>query len=274
MSPGRRPGLLASVRSAAEARIALAAGVDVIDLKEPAAGTLGAVSLDVARHVATLARRHRAASDGKPRDAGAPLVSATVGDVPFAPNHVVPAVRAMAATGVDIVKVGLFDGDTRATLDALQPVVRDGAKLVAVMFADRRPAFDLLPGLRDAGFLGTMLDTADKNSGGLRRHLDDKALARFVGAARRGGLICGLAGSLRLADIAPLAALRPDYLGFRGALCREGRDGALDPDRLAAVAKALRSTASSAMATAGRQRALASRTGADAPRANTAPAST
>jgi uncharacterized protein (UPF0264 family) len=39
-----RTRLLVSVRSAAEARLAVAAGVDLIDIKEPRAGSLGAVS--------------------------------------------------------------------------------------------------------------------------------------------------------------------------------------------------------------------------------------
>jgi uncharacterized protein (UPF0264 family) len=292
VTPLHRPGLLASVRSLDEARIVLAAGVDVIDLKEPSAGALGAVSPEVARDVmdlvaspfgtpaapapqgeATIQRRPHpeegtSRSEGpvsKGEVASRPLVSATIGDLPFTPENVVPAVKAMAATGVDIVKVGLFDGDAHRTLDALRPVAGGGVRLVAVMFADRAPDFALLASLRDAGFIGAMLDTADKKSGGLRDHLDGAALARFVGEARRRDLLCGLAGSLRLEDIAPLAALEPDYLGFRGALCRAGRDGALDSSRLDAVRQALRSTASSATATAGRQRVVASRTDAATP---------
>lgn len=298
---GLAPGLLASVRSVDEARVALAAGVDVIDLKEPSAGALGAVTPAVARAVARLvaspfetpaarASQGEATSQKRPHpEEGAsrsegpvskgevatrPLVSATIGDHAFTPEAVVPAVRAIAAAGVDIVKVGLFDGDVPRTLDALRPVVAGGVRLVAVMFADRAPDLALLPVLRAAGFLGAMLDTADKTACGLRARLDDATLARFVTAAKREGLLCGLAGSLRLDDIAPLAALRPDYLGFRGALCRAGRDGSLDPGRLDAVRKALRSAASSATATAGRQRATPSRTPNVAPLASTAPAST
>ncbi len=238
-------GLLASVRSLHEARIALATRVDVIDLKEPAEGALGAVPLAVARLVAALPHR--------------PTVSATIGDLPFAPDRVVPAVRAMAATRVDIVKVGIFDGDLPATLVALKPLAAEGIKLVAVMFADRDPDLALLPRLRAAGFLGAMLDTADKAGGGLRQHLPPDRLKRFVAAARREQLLCGLAGSLAIEDIEPLAALASDYLGFRGALCARDRAGALDPARLDAVRQALRRAASRATATAGRQRATLSR---------------
>lgn len=237
-------GLLASVRSLHEARIALAAGVDVIDLKEPSEGALGAVPLPVARLVAALPNR--------------PVVSATIGDLPFTADAVVPAVRAMAATRVDIVKVGIFAGDHTATLVALKPLCVEGIKLVAVMFADRQPDPALLPRLAAAGFHGAMLDTADKTGGGLRRHLTQGSLKRFVVAARGARLLCGLAGSLAIEDIAPLAALAPDYLGFRGALCARGRADALDPARLDAVRQALRRAASTATATAGRHRATSS----------------
>ena len=42
-----RPLLLASVRSAGEAQVAVAGGADLIDAKEPARGALGAVDADV-----------------------------------------------------------------------------------------------------------------------------------------------------------------------------------------------------------------------------------
>ena len=57
--------------------------------------------------------------------------------------------------------------------------------------------------------------------------------------ARAAGLLTGLAGSLTTADIPPLAALGPHYLGFRGALCRGDRTAALDPAAFAAVRRAV-----------------------------------
>jgi uncharacterized protein (UPF0264 family) len=65
-----------------------------------------------------------------------------------------------------------------------------------------------------------MLDTARKDGRSLRDWQGDAQLASFVRHGRRLGLLTGLAGSLRRQDIAPLLAIAPDYLGFRGALCR------------------------------------------------------
>jgi (5-formylfuran-3-yl)methyl phosphate synthase len=79
------------------------------------------------------------------------------------------------------------------------------------------------------GLHGVMLDTCDKAGRGLRACRRDGALRRFVEVAGGLGLLTGLAGSLGAADISPLLALTPDYLGFRGALCGErGRQGTID----------------------------------------------
>jgi uncharacterized protein (UPF0264 family) len=239
---------LASVRSAEEALIALAGGADIIDAKEPLSGALGRVDARaLAEILAAVARRRP--------------VSATIGDMPLAPAPVGAAAAEMAARGADIVKIGLFDGDLDGTLDALAPLAARGVRLVAVAFADHRPDLEaLIARCADAGFYGLMLDTARKGSGPLTAHLPRSALARFVAAARRAGLFTGLAGSLRRADIEVLAALGPDYLGFRSALTLGERGDALDADAVRAIRAALDQAASSsrAAATAGAIAAAAS----------------
>jgi uncharacterized protein (UPF0264 family) len=239
------PALLASVATLDEAATALELGADILDLKRPAEGALGAWPLGLVREAVA-------------RFGGRRPLSATIGDLPPVPDRVVPAARAAAEAGVDYVKVGLFaGGDPKACIAALAPLAAAN-RLIAVLMVDQAPDLGLLPFLAGAGFAGAMLDTAGKQGGGLRVHLCDAALARFVTLARMNGLLCGLAGSLGLDDIAPLAALEPDYLGFRGALCAGDRAGRLDPDAFRAVRAALdaaqASRASSATATAGAQR--------------------
>ncbi|MBC7943727.1 MAG: (5-formylfuran-3-yl)methyl phosphate synthase [Burkholderiales bacterium] len=198
--------VLASVLSMAEAKTALAAGVDIIDLKNPATGALGALPLsDIAAIVRMIGGRRP--------------VSATIGDLPMQAGLICEAVERTAAAGVDFIKIGLFDnGDARDCLNALRPLARCG-QLVAVLFADRDLDWDLIDYAAASGFAGVMLDTADKSSGGLRSHLSALALGEFVRNARAHGMFIGLAGKLQLADIPFLLPLAPDYLGFRGALC-------------------------------------------------------
>lgn len=202
-------GFLASVMSAEEALIAMEHGADIIDLKNPLAGALGALPLGVVSEVVKLA-------------GGRKPVSATVGDLPMTPQILIPAVKEMIATGVDMVKIGLFDGaDSRQCFRELEEVSRQ-TRLVLVMFADMDCNCSLLPELADFGFCGVMLDTARKNGQSLTDCLSLKQLADFVVEARNSGLVTGLAGSLDTDAIDVLDSLGADYLGFRGALCNKG----------------------------------------------------
>ena len=191
-------------------------GADLIDLKDPSRGALGAWPAGLLGAAVSAVGRRRP-------------VSATVGDLPPEASHLAAAARRTASAGVDIIKLGFLAGaDHRSLALELAPVAGEGLRLVAVLMADQDPDLGLPATLAEAGFFGVMLDTADKKAGGLRKHLGEPELAEFVLAARRLGLFCGLAGSLRVADIAPLASLQPDYLGFRGALCAGDRTDALD----------------------------------------------
>lgn len=218
-----RPAFLASVTSPEEALLAVSGGAGIIDCKDPEKGALG--DLQPAQIEAIV---HAVA--------GRVPVSATIGDLPCDATIMVKAALRVAATGVDIVKVGFFgDGDPRAAIAALGAADLGRAQRVAVMMADRPLDLSLIADLADAGFNGVMLDTADKAGGPLPDVLTARVLAAFLNAARGNGLAAGLAGALRAQHVASLVALQPDVIGFRGALCEGGRSGALSPERVAEV---------------------------------------
>jgi (5-formylfuran-3-yl)methyl phosphate synthase len=213
---------LASVRDVAEAETALLARADIIDLKDPAQGALGAVDLEITRRVVDLI-------------AGRVPVSATIGDLPMQPEAIRDAVIERASCGVDYVKFGLFPGgDRQACFQALRPIALR-VRLILVLFADALPAFDAVTAAAEMGATGIMLDTADKHAGSLLTHLDASGIASFVAHAKAQGLMVGLAGSLKAADIPELLTLSPDLLGFRGALCRGRRSASLDPASCASI---------------------------------------
>lgn len=87
-----------------------------------------------------------------------------------------------------------------------------------------------------AGFYGIMLDTNDKSKGRLLDHMPPDEISDFVAEGQRQGLTVGLAGSLEAPDIPRLLPSKPDYLGFRGALC-EGlsRNADIDAEATAKV---------------------------------------
>jgi uncharacterized protein (UPF0264 family) len=218
-----RPAFLASVTSAAQAELALRGGANVIDCKDPATGALGALDRAAVQEIVRLV-------------GGRAPVSATIGDLPADPDVMLAAAAAMAATGIDVVKVGFFgDRDPRPAIAALGREKHARAQLVAVLMADRDPDFALLPVLAAHGFRGAMLDTAGKSSGSLTDVLPTARLAEFVTAAHAAGLFAGLAGSLQSGDVAKLQRVGADILGFRGALCVSGRASGLDVARIATV---------------------------------------
>ncbi len=201
-------GMLASVNSLEEALLALAANIDIIDLKQPALGALGALETDLVKSIVLAVN-------------GNCPISATVGDLPMQPEIVYQAVKAMAETGVDYIKIGFFPGgDWQGTIEKLAALSRT-LNLIAVLFADTQPDFAVIDSLKNTGFKGVMLDTMNKNNGSLTQVMAKTDIAQFVRLANDRSMLCGLAGSLRLDDIAELMPYRPDYLGFRGALCLE-----------------------------------------------------
>ncbi|GAB4266353.1 MAG: hypothetical protein Kow0065_17200 [Methylomicrobium sp.] len=222
--------MLASVSSLDEALRILAFDVDIVDLKQPSDGALGALPVQEAAKIV------KAVNGQRP-------VSATIGDLPMQPDIVVNAVVEMAGTGVDYIKIGFFpEGDWTATLDALAPLAQAGLPLIAVLFADTEPDLNGIGVFKQAGFKGVMLDTMHKHRGSLVQVLAQDAIGAFVARSAEYQLLCGLAGSLGAEDIPPLLRLQPDYLGFRGALCnRRNRTARLDNDAIEAVVRQMQS---------------------------------
>ncbi len=225
--------LLVSVRDAAEALEAAGAGADLVDLKDPARGALGGLPpAAIAPIVQALRRAHPHVR-----------ISATIGDVDPSPAAPVLArVQAVAAAGVDDVKVGVAPGPGAPAL--LRALAGLPASVVPVLLADDGVDLALVDAaIAPAAFGAVMLDTAAKGAGSLVQRTPTAALAAFVARVRASGRLAGLAGALRLDDAPALRRLGPDFAGFRSAVCADGRAGRLEPARVGALRAALASTA-------------------------------
>src|SRR4051794_21319898 len=162
--------LLVSVIDAAEARLAVAGGVDVVDAKNPAEGSLGAPAPGVIAEVRDVV------------PAEWPL-SVAIGDLPCLPGTAALAAVGAARSGAAYVKLGLYGGarpeDFAAVLRAAQEAVDGDAAVIAVAYADaeRVPSGPLAPSqlvtvAREAGVSGCLIDTAIKDGRGLLSWLD------------------------------------------------------------------------------------------------------
>jgi (5-formylfuran-3-yl)methyl phosphate synthase len=224
--------LLVSVTDAAEARLAVAGGVDVVDVKNPAEGSLGAPAPAVIAQV-------RGALPAE-----LPL-SAALGDLPCLPGTAALAAVGAARSGAAYVKLVLCgvsrSEDAVAVLRAARVAVAGEADVVAVAYADaeRVPSRPLAPSelvaaARQAGLGGCLIDTAIKDGRGLLSWLGADALAELVADAHGAGLEIALAGELRAEDLPVVRATGADIAGVRSAACSGGlRTAPLDPLRIA-----------------------------------------
>lgn len=229
----RRMRLLVSVTDVAEAAAATAGGAQIIDVKDPGAGSVGRAPAEWVQAIRSVT------PPSLP-------VSAALGDGPFDAQAVAAAARVLSDCGAQYVKVGLRDTASTAALAALR-AVRDrlppSVGLIAVAFADAERARCLRPAALTAVAAaaraqGCLLDTAIKDGRSLLSWLDEAALAAFVADCRARGLLCGLAGSLTAADVPRVAAVDPDIVGVRSAACVGDRvHGRVSRQRVAALAR-------------------------------------
>ena len=225
--------LLVSVRDPEEARLAVQGGADIIDVKNPLEGSLGAPVPDVIRAI----------RETVPLEVP---VSVAIGDMPYLPGTAALAAWGAASLGVQFVKVGLWGPTSRSDGIHLLNTVRHAlsafpdVRLIAVGYADaaylaHRPVSPMLiPEIAaSAGADGCMLDTANKAGQRLLDILTLSELRAFVRAARRYGLIVALAGRLQMEDLDVIRPLEVDIVGVRSAVCHHGiRTGTLDPERV------------------------------------------
>jgi (5-formylfuran-3-yl)methyl phosphate synthase len=221
--------LLVSVVSAEEARGALAGGADIIDVKDPREGALGAPSPRVLSEVVGVV------ADAAP-------VSVALGDDPGLPHTAALAARGAAACGADFVKVGLrgvSDLDRAISLlSAVADAVGSDVAVIACAYADAG-APEWLPALVErTGIAGGLVDTFLKDGRGLYGWRSEAELTDLVARTNEAGGTFGVAGQLALGE---LCRVRADVVGVRSAVCRgANRTAQLDSDLVVAAAAELR----------------------------------
>jgi (5-formylfuran-3-yl)methyl phosphate synthase len=216
--------LLVSPRDIPEARKSLAA--DIIDVKKPSEGSLGANFPWVIREIKALST--------KP-------VSAAIGDFDYKPGGASLAAYGAACAGADYIKIGLmFDGIERAS-DLIESVV----KAVKDEFPEKRVVisaysdyirlgsispFDMATLVAEAGADLAMIDTGIKDGRSTFEFMDEASLTRFTWKNHDLGIGTALAGALKLEDIPALKRINPDIIGVRGMVCGGDRNATIRED--------------------------------------------
>jgi uncharacterized protein (UPF0264 family) len=213
--------LLISPINTEEALEAIEGGADIVDVKNPKEGSLGASFPWIIKGVREMT----------PKDM---LVSATLGDVPYKPGTVSLAAMGALVSGADYIKVGLYGtSNYDEALEVMENVVRTvrenspDAVVVASGYADAHRVGAISPMeipkvAADAGADLAMVDTAVKDGKTLFDFMDMDDLQKFVNEIHDYGLKSALAGSVKKDQLKPLYDINCDVVGVRGAACIGG----------------------------------------------------
>lgn len=218
--------LLVSVRSAEDARRALAGGASIIDVKEPANGALGRASFETWDEV-----RHVVPAGVK--------TSAALGELTEWLGDDRPAIPPRALEGFSYLKVGMagVGPNWEEEWYALSGLL-DARRIhwIAVVYTDWKAAGAPSPTTlanADFNFHGVLFDTWDKSqpAAWTPELFDAAELFRDRGA------LLALAGGLTADRLDEIAPWRPDVVAVRGAACEDGdRNRDIDPARVAELA--------------------------------------
>jgi hypothetical protein len=216
--------LLVSPSSLNEARHSVAA--DIIDVKKPSEGSLGANFPWVIREIKEFAQ--------KP-------VSAAIGDFDYKPGGASLAAYGAACAGADYVKIGLaFEGHDQArdVISAVVKAVKDPFPkkyVVIAAYSDYErmhtiSPFDVAPIAAECGADFAMVDTGIKDRQSTFAFMDENALRSFTDGNRKLGLGTALAGALKFEDIDALKRINPEIIGVRGMVCGGDRNATIRED--------------------------------------------
>jgi uncharacterized protein (UPF0264 family) len=217
--------LLVSPINVEEAKICKLGGADIIDVKNPKEGSLGANFPWMIKAVK--------------QAAGHIPVSATIGDFNYKPGTASLAALGAAVSGADYIKVGLYDIHTNdQALDMMTKIVRavkdfdENKKVVASGYSDYKRINSIspfeLPAIgREAGVDVVMMDTGIKDGRSTFEFLNEEELTEFVSISRDHGLQTALAGTIKFEDIPALKRISPDIIGVRGCVCGGDRNSTI-----------------------------------------------
>ena len=229
--------VLISIRSFEELLPAIEGGANIIDLKNPTEGSLGASFPWLIKKI----RKHS-------KDF---TLSVAIGDMPNLPGTASLAAHGAATCGANIIKVGLlgpksFEDGIKLLKNVVKAVknVDQDILVVGAGYAD----FKLFKGINSmdipaichsAGADVAMLDTFTKDGRKLFDFIDLEKLRKFVNKTHKNNLIAALAGSLGLEDMKKIHDLGSDIIGFRGAVCSESdrKNGIIEINRVKKIVK-------------------------------------
>ncbi|RLG73898.1 MAG: hypothetical protein DRO08_00960 [Thermoprotei archaeon] len=217
--------LLVSIWYPEELFDAVEGGADIVDVKDPSSGSLGAPKPEVLRNIVNIINSKNIKCE----------LSAAVGDVKCCPSTVRLAAYFLASMKLNYIKVGIEANDVETAYNIARSVVEGAkevgsSKVILVGYADFRRVKSISPlNLPEIAYKaeadGVMIDTRIKNGANTFNYLTLSYLKKFVIRAKERSLLTALAGGIRGEHIKIAYGLGFDVVGVRTAACHGGRLG-------------------------------------------------
>lgn len=238
--------LLISPININEVKLVLEEPPDIVDIKNPLEGSLGANFPWVLERA-----RNEIDSYNKQNSLKAPIeLSAAIGDFPNLPGSASLAALGAATTKVNYVKIGLMGpASEQEAFFMAKKVVKsvknynNHIKVVIAGYGDSRQlgkSVDplLIPKIAAAAAADVaMLDTAIKNGKSIFEHLTNHELEGFIDECSKHNIESALAGSLKFSDLEKINALNPTIIGVRSMVCEnfDREKGHIKPELIAKI---------------------------------------
>ena len=250
LSTQKRCGLLISVRCPEEARVSLLHAIDVLDLKEPLEGALGAVSEAVIEKVLQLVERVKLEQPPK-----LSLAMGELADWDFERwSNLLDRYQSDHIRKFCFLKIGLAGAqqltDWQETWSRLFAGLPESTQPVVVAYLDRLPeVLERSSSMKDGGdrcpsieqlvefaqsqrqVSTILLDTWCKQAD-LFAKINDQRLREIIAAANRAGLAVVVAGSVKIDSLERVIQAGASLVGVRGAVCAGDRSGQLCEQKL------------------------------------------
>lgn len=219
--------LLVSPKDMEEAKAVIRGNADIIDVKNPKEGSLGANFPWIIKSIRELVEKEKG---------NGVKISAAIGDFDYKPGTASLAALGAAAAGAEYIKVGLHKIKTKQeAIDLLTGVVKavknfdPARKVVSAFYADYKrinsiSPFEIMAIGAEVEIDVAMIDTGIKDGKSTLEFLSAEELKTFVLESKALGLLTALAGSLKFEDVSAIKEIGPDIIGVRGMVCGGNRE--------------------------------------------------
>ena len=217
--------ILGSIKNTEEASIISKFNFDIIDIKNIDDGALGYVGDEEVKSIS-----------GKINHK---TLSVTAGNQ-IHPNTktMMNRLQLLSTLGIKYIKIGIFDIELiKEHVSFLEKTSLYNIKKVGVLFADQKLDLTKIKNICDLNYDGFMIDTIHKSSYCTLDILDNNLINEFVSECHKLKKFCGLAGSMTFKNIENAMSFKPDFIGYRGALCTSANRNNLDGSKCASIIK-------------------------------------